>query len=119
MKARKQQAAILKDMGQITRMRRGHLTEQYNRKTSEDGTERQWGPYYTLQACVDGKNRSERVTANVVPQVRQDLENHAVFAELCEHYVQLAEGVAKAEMPDSKKKPRRSRPPSAGRLRNS
>lgn len=119
MEARKEQATILRDMGRITRMRRGHLTEQYNRKTSEDGNERRWGPYYTLQAWVGGKNRSERIPAEMASEVRRDIDNHAMFTELCERYVQVAEGIARAEMPDSKKKPRRSKRPSAGKLRSS
>ena len=117
--ARKQQAKLLQEMGTISRMRRGHLTEQYNRKNAPDGTERRWGPYYTLQAWVGGKNRSERIPAEVAPQVRQELENYAAFTDLSERYVELAEGIAKAEMPDSKKKHRRSKPPSAVRSRSS
>ena len=116
---RKQQTQILQEMGAITRMRRGHLTEQYNRKKDPDGTERRWGPYYTLQAWVGGKNRSERVPADVAPQARQDLENYAAFAELCERYIDLAEGVAKAEVADRKKKPRQFKPPWAGKSRSS
>ncbi len=116
---RKQQAQILQGMGEITRMRRGHLTEQYNRKRAPDGAERRWGPYYTLQAWVGGKNRSERIPSEVAAQVRQDLDNYAAFMELYERYVEVAEGIAKAEMGDSKKKPRRSKPPSVGRSRSS
>jgi hypothetical protein len=116
---RKQQAQILQDMGAITRMRRGHLTEQYNRKQAPDGAQRRWGPYYTLQAWVGGKNRSERIPADMAPQVRQDLQNYAAFTELCECYVEVAEGIAKAEVADGKKKPRRSKLPSAGKSRSS
>lgn len=116
---RKQQAQILEEMGTISRMRRGHLTEQYNRKKAPDGSERRWGPYYTLQAWVEGKNRSERVSAELAPQVRQDLDNYAAFTALCERYVAVAEDVAKIEVVDSKKKPKRSRPPSAVKSRSS
>jgi hypothetical protein len=116
---RKQQAQILQEMGTITRMRRGHLTEQYNRQRSVDGTERRWGPYYTLQAWVGGKNRSVRIPAEVAPQVRQDIANYAAFTELCERYVAVAEGRAQTEVAESKKKHRRSRPPSGGRSRSS
>ena len=117
--ARKQQAQILQEMSTITRMRRGHLSEQYNRKEDPDGTVRRWGPYSTLQAWVGGKNRSERVPAQAAPQVRQDLENFAAFTALYERYVEAAEGIAKAEVADSKKKPRRSKRPSVGRLPSS
>jgi hypothetical protein len=119
MEVHKEQAAILKDMARITRMRRGRLTEQYNRKKAEDGTERRWGPYYTLQAWVGGRNRSGRIPSEVVPAVRQDIQNYAAFRELSDRYIQLAEGIAEAEMPDSKKKPRRCKLPSVGKLRSS
>jgi len=117
--SRKEQVQILEQIGSITRMRKGHLSEQYNRKQGPDGTERRWGPYYTLQAWVGGKNRSERIPAELAVQVRQDLENYQIFGGLCERYVELSEGIAKAEDADSKKKPRRLRRPSAGRSRNS
>jgi hypothetical protein len=119
MKASQQQAEILQQMGRITRMRKGRLTEQYNRKKAPDGTERRWGPYYTLQAWVGGKNRSERIPSDVTPQVRQDLENYAAFTHLCDRYVEVAEGIAQTMVADSKKKPRRSKPLSVGRSRSS
>jgi hypothetical protein len=119
MEARKQQTEILQEMGRITRMRKGHLTEQYNRKKDPDGAERHWGPYYTLQAWMGGKNRSERIRADVAPQVRQDLQNYAAFTKLSEQYVEVSEAVAKADVTDSKKKSRPSRPRSAGKLRSS
>ena len=99
----KEQAQILEQIRSITRMRRGHLSEQYNRKKGPDDTERRWGPYYTLQAWVGGKNRSERIPAELAPQVRQNLKNYETFGGLCERYVEIAEGVAKAEEADSKK----------------
>ena len=117
--SRKEQVQILEQIGSITRMRKGHLSEQYNRKQGPDGTERRWGPYYTLQAWVGGKNRSERIPAELAVQVRQDMENYETFSGLCERYVEISEGIAKAEDADSKKKPRRLRRPSAGRSRNS
>ena len=117
--ARKEQAQILEQMGSMTRMRRGHLSEQYNRKKDSDGTECRWGPYYTLQAWVGGKNRSERVPTELAVQVRQDLENYETFSGLCERYVEIAEGIAKVEDADSKKKPRWFRRPSVGKSRNS
>jgi len=116
---RKQQAQILQEMGRISRMRRGHLTEQYNRKQAADGTERRWGPYYTLQAWVSGKNRSVRIPAELAAQVRQDLQNYHAFAGLCDRYVEISEGVAQAETADSKKNSKRFRRPSAERSRSS
>jgi hypothetical protein len=112
-------AEILNQMGSITRMRRGKLTEQYNRKRDEDGNERLWGPYYTLQAWVEGKNRSERVSREHAEEVREDIERYEKFTGLCDRYVQVAEKVAKAEVADSKKKPKRSRRQSVGKSRSS
>ena len=100
---------ILEQMSQIMRMRRGKLTEQYNRKKDEKGRDRQWGPYYTLQAWVDGKNRSERVRRDDVLKVREDMHNYEQFCELSDRYVQIAEQEAKAQPSDAKKKPKRSR----------
>lgn len=113
--ARKEQAQILEQMGRITRMRRGHLSEQYNRRKDPDGTERRWGPYYTLQAWVGGRNRSQRIPAELVAQVRQDLDQYQAFRQLCERYIELGEGIAHAEDLDSKKKPRRYRRPPGGK----
>jgi hypothetical protein len=106
---------ILQQMANITRMRRGTLTEQYNRKTDEQGKERTWGPYYTLQAWVDGKNRSERVPRENAQQVREDIQHYQAFAELCERYIQTAEGVARQDDPDGKKKPSPPRRRSGGK----
>lgn len=117
--ARKQQAKLLQEMGTISRLRRGHLTEQYNHKKAPDGTERRWGPYYTLQAWAEGKNRSVRIPNDRVPQVRQDLQNYTAFTKLCEQYVEVSEAVAQADVTDSKKKPRPSRPRSAAKSRSS
>lgn len=117
--ARKRQTEILREMGTITRMRRGHLTEQYNRKRAPDGTERRWGPYYTLQAWVDGKNRSERIPVEQAAAVRQDLRDYETFSELAERYVNVCEAVAKSDVADSKKKPRRFKRPSDGKSRDS
>lgn len=95
---------VLEQMAQITRMRRGKLSEQYNRKKDKNGQERQWGPYYTLQAWVDGKNRSERVRRDDVDMVREDMRNYEEFCELSERYVQIAEQSAKAQAAGAKKK---------------
>jgi hypothetical protein len=102
-------AEVLEQMSQITRMRRGKLTEQYNRKKDEQGRERRWGPYYTLQAWVEGKNRSERIGRDEVAQVREDMHNYEQFCELSNRYVQIAEQAAKAQPPEAKKKPKPSR----------
>jgi carboxypeptidase C (cathepsin A) len=97
---------ILEQMSQITRMRRGKLTEQYNRKKDKDGQERRWGPYYTLQAWVDGKNRSERVRCDDVDTVHEDMHNYEEFCKLSERYIQIAEHSAKTQPSDAKKKPK-------------
>lgn len=113
MEARSELTEMLHQMGAITRMRRGKLTEQYNRKKDEDGKEHRWGPYYTLQAWIDGKNRSERVRREDAPEVQEDIRRYERFSELCARYVHRAETVAKAETAASKKKSRRSKRPSA------
>jgi len=113
MGSQKELAEILEQMAAITRMRRGKLTEQYNRKKNEDGSEQKWGPYYTLQAWTEGKNRSERVRREDAPVVREDIQRHERFCELCESYVRVAERSAKKALSQSKKKPRKSKRRSA------
>lgn len=90
-------------------MRRGSLTEQYNRKKDEKGRERQWGPYYTLQAWLNGKNRSERVRREDVAQVSEDIGHYEQFSHLSDRYVEVAERMAKTQPSDGKKKPKQSR----------
>lgn len=116
---RKEQQRILQQIGGISRMRRGRLSQQYNRRKKADGTEQRWGPYYTLQAWIAGRNRSQRIPAAEVQQVREDLAHYQTFRDLCERYVELGERIAHAEDADSKKKPRPFRLPSVGKSRSS
>lgn len=100
--------AILEKMSLIKRMRRGKLTEQYNKKEDPAGTVRKWGPYYTLQAWRNGKNHSLRIPAKDACKVREELKAYEKFSELCEQYVQIGENEAMKKCDDSKKKPRQS-----------
>jgi hypothetical protein len=97
---------ILNEMRKIECMRRGKLTEQYNKKKASDGTIRKWGPYYTLQAWRDGKNHSLRIPAKDADKVREELKAYEDFTKLCDQYIQLGEQEAMKKSGDSKKKPK-------------
>ena len=92
-------------MRQIKCMRRGKLTEQYNKKKDPDGTVRKWGPYYTLQAWRNGKNHSLRIPAKDADKVREEIKAYEEFSELCERYIQLGEHEAMKKRGDSKNSP--------------
>lgn len=113
-----QQDAILKEMRTIRCMRRGALTEQYNKKEDSDGTIRKWGPYYTLQIWRDGKNHSLRIPAKDADKVREEIKAYEGFSELCERYIQLGEQEAMKKSSDSKKKPRKLHGQSDGKRTN-
>lgn len=110
---------VLKEIRKIECMRRGKLTEQYNKKKSPDGKVHKWGPYYTLQAWRDGKNHSVRIPAKDAGKVREELKAHEEFSELCERYIQLGEHEAMKKSGNSKKKPRQLRRPSGAKQTNS
>jgi hypothetical protein len=114
-----QQDAILEEMRAIRCMRRGALTEQYNKKEGADGTIRKWGPYYTLQIWRDGKNHSLRIPAKDADKVREEIRSYEEFSELCERYIRLGEQEAMKKSDHSKKKPRRLHGQSAEKRTNS
>ena len=81
--------AILTEMGTITTMERGTLSEEYRSvAASAGGAALRLGPYYKLQAWEKGRNASRRVPAAEVPAVREDLANYERFTELSEAFVE-------------------------------
>ncbi len=94
---------ILNAMGQIERLRRGTLSEQYY----GDGERRQ-GPYYVLQGYSEGKHWSKRIPSEQIEQVQADIEAGANFQDLCRKFAEVTEeATIMADQLDSKKKPRK------------
>ena len=114
----RRQAAMERLMG-IGTARRGQLSEQYYEHKDRKGKVRRTGPYYVWQRWVQGQKQSVRVPTGALAQVRADLQRgrevQAIFNELWA----VMEQTASAQDADSKKKRRRSKPPSDGKSRSS
>jgi hypothetical protein len=104
-------------------MERGTLSEEFRVRPDGAGGTVRLGPYFKLQVWEDGSNKSRRVPAEEVPELRQDLENHKRFSELADTYVDLTvqrtrvrrqQAKAGAD-PDGKKNSRSKSPPKASR----
>jgi hypothetical protein len=105
----RKRAQLLKEIGQIQRLRRGQLSEQYYEKENAQGQRSRQGPYFVWQAWIKGKKRSIRVKREDVAQVREDLEAYTQYRGLCEALATVTEQLTvQAQRPDSKKNSRRS-----------
>jgi mannitol-1-phosphate/altronate dehydrogenase len=113
--------AILSELASITAMARGTLAEEFREKPAGDGTGTvRLGPYFKHQVWEDGRNRSARVPAACVDQLREQMQNAKRFDALTAQLAALAteEGAAqraaRASMPadrhaaDAKKNSRKN-----------
>lgn len=89
-----QRDQILQQMRSLDRIRSGSLSQQYFNKKTGGKVTRQ-GPYYVLQRYFKGKKYSERVPADQVDQVAEDVKNHERFKELAERFVALTEQITR------------------------
>jgi hypothetical protein len=113
--------AILQQMAQLQSMERGTLSEEYREHPDGSGGSVRLGPYFKHQVWEARSNRSRRVPAEEVPQLRQDLENHKRFTELADSYVELTVEQTRAKRsqakagadPDAKKNSRSKSTPKA------
>ena len=83
---------ILQNMGEIDRICRGHLSEQYF-KSKQDGKTVRRGPYYVLQRWFNGKNLCERISADELDPVRQGVEGYKRFRQLADEFVDVCEHI--------------------------
>jgi hypothetical protein len=113
--------AILQQMAELQSMERGTLSEEYRERPDGSGRTVRLGPYFKHQVWEGGSNKSRRVPAEEVPQLREDLENHQRFAALADSYVELtveqtrirrSQGKAGAD-PDAKKNSSKKSTPKA------
>lgn len=100
----KRRARLLREIGQIERMRRGQLSEQfYDRENAQRQRSRQ-GPYFVWQAWVKGKKRSIRVKREDVKQVREDMEKYRRYRQLCEELAEVTESLTRHSTASGSKK---------------
>ena len=81
--------SILKELGSITRMRRGTLSERYVERSAPNGGTVRFGPYFKFQIWQDGRNQTRSVTADEAPLLREDIANFHRFEQLCQQLAQI------------------------------
>jgi mannitol-1-phosphate/altronate dehydrogenase len=89
--------ALLSELASITTMARGTLAEEFREKPAGDGScTVRLGPYFKHQVWEEGRNRSTRVPAVCVDQLREQMQNAKRFDALTQQLAALAteEGAA-------------------------
>lgn len=99
-----QREAILAQMSQIDRLRRGTLSQQFFKKEQAGKTVKS-GPYFVLQCFYKGRKCSERIPADAAPVVQQQVDNYRLFQKLADEFANLTEQLTQLEAqgPDAKK----------------
>jgi len=95
---------ILEEMGAITRMEHGCLTQEY-RERDVDGRIHRTGPYYKLQVWRDGKNVTTRVKAAEVAPLQKGIAGMDRFKQLSGDFVAVTVAMTHSlgeEMPGKK-----------------
>lgn len=105
----KRRDEIIGRIKELTRLRRGQISEQYFEKPDAEGVMKRFGPYYVWQAYVNGEKRSVRVGKDQVEQVQQDVKCYQEFKQLCDELAELTEQMTLAENPPQGKKNATSR----------
>jgi hypothetical protein len=80
---------ILEELGSITQMRRGTLSEQYVERPTTNGGTVKFGPYFKFQIWQDGRNQTRSVTTDEALLLREDIDNFHRFEQLCQQLAQL------------------------------
>ena len=82
---------ILRQMGSITRMRRGSVNEQSFTQRRRDGAVVTQGPYYLYSRTEQRRSYSQRIPADAVEQYRTETENCRRFKDLAQQYILVCE----------------------------
>jgi hypothetical protein len=81
--------SILEELGSITQMRRGTLSERYVERSAPNGGTVRFGPYFKFQIWQDGRNQTRSVTADEALLLREDIDNFHRFEHLCQQLAQI------------------------------
>lgn len=99
---RQKRDSVLRDMQAIDRLRRGSLSKQFFKAAPGQSALR--GPYFVLQGFFHGKKFSERIPAEQIPQVQEQVDNYRRFQTLAEDYVTLSDQITRLEQDSESKK---------------
>jgi Family of unknown function (DUF6788) len=86
-----QRLDILRQMGSITRMRRGSVNAQSFTQRRRDGSVVTQGPYYLYSRTEQRRSYSQRIPADAVEQYRTETENCRRFKDLAQQYIRVCE----------------------------
>jgi hypothetical protein len=90
--------ALLAEMGTITHMRIGSISEQRQKTRLVSGKVKENGPYTVLTyRGPNGKTKTERILPEVQARVAEQVKNHARFKELTGEYVKLCDQMARLQ----------------------
>jgi hypothetical protein len=100
--------AILEQMRNLDRMRRGSLSKQFFQSKGQDMPAKQ-GPYFILQGYLKGRKFSRRVAAKDASKVADQVDNYRRFQTLADDFVEVTEALTCLEEngPSFKKNSRR------------
>jgi len=83
---------IIEEIDMIRSMRKGTLSERYNKVTNKKGEEVLNGPYYVLtKKGIGNKTVSEAIPATDMPRVQNDVDNYKQFRQLADEYTDVCE----------------------------
>lgn len=100
----KERQDILRQMGSITRMRRGTVNEQFFKRDRKGSEPVVLGPYYLYSRTEKGVSFGKRlVTKEEVDRHREETENRRKFKDLSDRYVMVCEDLADKEQDAQKK----------------
>jgi len=102
-KLRRQMEKIVSEIGELGPMRRGSLVERYlpcGKPGCHCGRpdSRGHGPKYSLTYKVKGRTKTEYVSPDQVPLVREQLQNHTRFLELSKQLVATSEQISRLRL---------------------
>ena len=98
-----QRAQILKEMGSIDHMIRGHVSTQTYR-VKRHGQLILQGPYHVLQRHQDGRNQCQRIGDQELELITSQVLAYKRYMELAERFAALTEQISWQEQPGTVKK---------------
>lgn len=97
---------ILREMGEIGKMRRGTVNEQFLKVLQKDGSSTLRGPYFLYSRTEKGKSISQRIQFEEVARYQEETEHCRTFKDLANRYVLVCEELADLPEVEQKKKQR-------------
>ncbi len=83
--------AVLLQISQLLRMRRGKITITRPLRKRKDGSVHLAGPYYKLQSWDEGRNHTVYLTTEEFERIGPEVENYQSFLKLTAELVDINE----------------------------